>query len=743
MALFGNQSISRKLTWMNLAVSAAALIMAGMAFVTYDQVSFRDRLVRSLSAQAEIIGLNSISAITFEDPDAAALTLAALKPSPTIVSAAIVTPDGRTFASFERSSQFRISSAPPIPAGQGEAHWFYADRLLSAHTINFQDKVIGTVYVTASLQILRDRLIQYIRIAIGVLILCLIASLLVSAAFRKALATPIAELAETAQTVSRDRNYAVRATPATSHDELAVLVESFNEMLSQIQTRDSALETERARLKALIDNAPVGILFAEAPSGRVVLGNRQVEEILRYPTLASPDIAGYREWLAFHPDGRRMQPEEFPLHRAITKGEIVRGEERLFTRGDDTLVWLRMSAAPVRNKEGKIVAGVVAFYDIDEEKKAEQKLRQAYERLAISQSTAKVSDWEWDLVQNRVILSPQAERQHGLGFGDFDGRFESWVNCVIPEDREKFMGALSAGVASQNTIETDYRVAAGDGSLRWLLSKASIRNDEQGKPVSVLGVSMDISTLKQAQEALLQSEKLAAAGRLAASISHEINNPLESVTNLLFLVGTDPNLSESTRRFVEQAEQELARVGHIATQTLRFYRQSTKPTSADISALLDSVVTLFRGRLANTGVEVIREYRTHEPLLCFEGELRQVFTNLVGNSLDAMGAKPGRLVMRTTAHRHFGQNEEGILVTIADNGSGIPPATLARIFEAFYSTKGSRGTGLGLWVSKEIVDKHGATMRVRSREGVGTVFSIFFPFRQPSETRLQSDSAIA
>lgn len=743
MGLFSGQSISRKLTWMNLAVSAAALLMAGAAFVTYDQVSYRERLVRGLSGQAEIIGLNSISALTFDDPDSANLTLSALKASPTIVAATVVRPDGRIFAQFERSSAYHIAPLPPMPAGVGEAHWYISDQLLSAHTITFQDKVIGTVYISASLQILHDRLVQYIKIAIVVLVLCLIASLLVSAAFRKTLATPIAELADTARTISKERNYSVRAAPTKTHDELSVLVDSFNEMLSQIQTRDSALETERARLKALIDNAPVGILFAEAPTGRVVLGNRQVEEILGYPTLASPDIASYPEWLAFHPDGHRLQPQEFPLYRAINKGEIVRGEERLFSRADDRLVWLRMSAAPVRNREGHIVAGVMAFYDIDDEKKAEQKLRQAYERLAISQSTAKVSDWEWDLVLNRVTLSPQTERQHGLKPGSFDGRFESWVNSVFPEDRERFTHVLSSAIASQTTVETDYRVTAENGDLRWLLSKATIRNDEQGKPISMLGVSMDISTLKQAQEALLQSEKLAAAGRLAASISHEINNPLESVTNLLFLVSTDKSLSETTRRFVQQAEQELARVGHIATQTLRFYRQSTKPTSADISSLLDSVITLFRGRLANTEVEVVREYLTHDSLLCFEGELRQVFTNLIANALDAISNKPGRLILRTRSGRNFKTNTRGVFVTIADTGSGIPAEILARIFEPFYSTKGTRGTGLGLWVSKEIVDKHTGIMRVRSKHGKGTVFALFLPFRTAAESQPQSDSAIA
>ena len=743
MALFKDQSIARKLTWMNLAVSATALLMACLAFLAYDQVTVRDSLIRGLSAQAEIIGANSVSAVTFNDADSAANTLSALKHSPSVLSAAIYTADGKRFAGYDQSAGEPIVSPPTLPPGQDEAHWLTSNRVLLAHSIILQGQRVGTVYIRASMQLLHDRLVQYLRIIFAVLVLCLIATLIISSAFRRALADPITSLVNTAQTVSRDKNYSVRATPATTHDELAVLIESFNEMLSQIQTRDVALQGERARLRAVVENAPVGILFAEASSGRIIFGNRQIEEILHYPTLVTPDLASYDNWPAYHPDGRRIKSHEFPLYRALKNGEVVRGEEQLVLRGDDTFVWIRSSAAPIRGKDGSIVGGVVAFNDIDEEKRAEQKLRQAYDRLAIAQSTAKISDWEWDLNTQRVTLSSQTERLHGLRPGAFDGQFDSWTNTVVPSDREKFILALRTAIATGTSVETDYRILGVDGSVCWLLSKAVVRKDETGDVTSMLGVSMDISTLKHAQEALLQSEKLAAAGRLAASISHEINNPLESITNLLFLVAGDPNLSETTRSFVAQAEQELARVSHIATQTLRFYRQSTRPTNADVPALLDSVLTLHRGRFANMQVEIVRQYRSKSSLLCFEGELRQVFTNLVGNALDAMTGKPGRLVLRTTDRVNWSNAKSGIRVTIADNGSGIPPDILMRIFEPFYSTKGNRGTGLGLWVTKEIIQKHKGEVKVRSRVGVGTVFSVFFPFDGVVADDTRSDSAIA
>jgi PAS domain S-box-containing protein len=380
--------------------------------------------------------------------------------------------------------------------------------------------------------------------------------------------------------------------------------------------------------------------------------------------------------------------------------------------------------------------------DVDDAKRAEQKLRQAHDRLAIALTTAKMADWDWDLINDRVNLSPSAERLHGMFPSGFDGRFETWMQSIVTEDRDRVRHSLRTSIETGSDHETDYRTKASDGSIRWLLSKAVVQREDHGMKQRLLGVSMDITTLKQAQEALLQSEKLAAAGRLAASISHEINNPLESVTNLLFLVSSDTSLPTQVRHFVEQAEQELARVSQIATQTLRFYRQSTRPTSVDMPSLLDSVLALHRGRFANMQVELDRQYRSTATLLCFEGELRQVFTNLIGNALDAMFGKHGRLVLRTTTRRDWRNDKTGVRVTICDNGSGIPPDVLARIFEPFYSTKGLRGTGLGLWVSKEIIAKHKGIVRVRSQIGRGTVFSIFFPFEGVGE-KSKTGTAIA
>jgi signal transduction histidine kinase len=232
-----------------------------------------------------------------------------------------------------------------------------------------------------------------------------------------------------------------------------------------------------------------------------------------------------------------------------------------------------------------------------------------------------------------------------------------------------------------------------------------------------------------AQEALLRSEKLAVTGRLAASIAHEINNPLEAITNLLFLMHGELT-QEQMRGFLADAEHELARVTEITKQTLRFYREPSQPVLTEVAPVLESVLKLYRTRLAAAGVTVeCDSYFEGAQVLSTPGELRQVIANLIGNAIDAM-RRGGRLRIRISEYHRFDPPGEVIRITIADTGIGIPPEVLPTIFEPFVTTKGETGTGLGLWVTSEIIKKNGWHIRVRSCRMVrqpGTVFSILIP----------------
>lgn len=235
----------------------------------------------------------------------------------------------------------------------------------------------------------------------------------------------------------------------------------------------------------------------------------------------------------------------------------------------------------------------------------------------------------------------------------------------------------------------------------------------------------DITNLKKAEEALIRTEKLASVGRMAATISHEINNPLESVMNSVYLASTDPGISDETRANLELAEQELERASHIARQTLGFYKEVGPPRAVPLTPVLKGVLDLHAPKLKTKNVAVDERYSANVSIVGIPGEIRQILSNLVSNAVDAMETG-GELRVRTSFYRSGSM----VRITLADTGGGIDPKHMEKIFEPFFTTKVSIGTGLGLWVSKQMVEKHGGFMRVRSRVGHGAVFSLFFPIAE-------------
>ncbi len=268
----------------------------------------------------------------------------------------------------------------------------------------------------------------------------------------------------------------------------------------------------------------------------------------------------------------------------------------------------------------------------------------------------------------------------------------------------------------------------------WICNFYPVRTGEHVRWVGL--VVTEVTERVRAEEAMRRSEKLAAAGRLAASIAHEINNPLESVTNLLFLLQHHPSLDAEALEYASLAQRELSRVGEITQQTLRFYRSSSRPEMVRLGEVVNSVLALHTGRMQSAGVRVERRVDATAEIFGFTGELRQLLANLVGNAVDAMSADG---LLRIRVRKATLQGVEGVRVTVADTGTGMSDDVRLRIFEPFYTTKEATGTGLGLWVSAEIVEKHKGVLSLRSRQMTaghstsGTVFSIFFPREAASD----------
>ncbi|MGH9938731.1 MAG: PAS domain-containing protein [Blastocatellia bacterium] len=265
------------------------------------------------------------------------------------------------------------------------------------------------------------------------------------------------------------------------------------------------LETEQARFKAIVEHIPAGILMAEAPNGRIVMGNPQVERILGHPAVLSPDIESYRDWLAYDVDGRRVEGRESVLARAL-QGEVVVGREILYHRGDGVKAWIRVSGTPIHDASGRIVGGVTLFTDIDEEKRARESLRVNQERLNLAQKAARIGSFEWNIQTNVNIWSEEIEAIYGLPPGSFGGSHEAWLERVHPEDRRRAEQDVYRAFVD-GEFSSGWRTIWPNGAVHWLQAQGRVFFDEAGQPLRLVGVNMDVTERKRAEEDLRASER--------------------------------------------------------------------------------------------------------------------------------------------------------------------------------------------------------------------------------------------
>jgi PAS domain S-box-containing protein len=391
--------------------------------------------------------------------------------------------------------------------------------------------------------------------------------------------------------------------------------------------------------------------------------------------------------------------------------------------------WVQVNVRPARN-------GIVIFFrDVTQEKLAASELQQAAEALKASEE-----ELRWTIQLSPQIPWVADPEGHILYFSDSwleltgltreQALGDGWTQAPHPDDVPRMSEAWRHALLTGEPYDVEHRIKTASGLYRWVRSSALPRHDNGGVIVKWYGATEDIEERKRAEKAVMQSEKLAAVGRLASSIAHEINNPLESVTNLVYLARQKALIPE-VQGYLETAEQELRRVSAIASQTLRFYRQTTHPQSIRGQDLIESVLSVLQGRFANSKITVEKRDRASKPVKCFEGEIRQVLSNLLTNAIDAMQPRGGRLLLRCREATNWKADRRGIVITVADTGCGIDRQTLQKIFEAFFTTKDIGGTGLGLWISKDIVSRHHGELKVRSSQRpshCGTVFALFLPF---------------
>jgi PAS domain S-box-containing protein len=354
--------------------------------------------------------------------------------------------------------------------------------------------------------------------------------------------------------------------------------------------------------------------------------------------------------------------------------------------------------------------------------KTTHEISRAEERLKLITTSVDVGTWYCDLPFDKLQWSPKTKEHFWLP-ENAEVTIHTFYERIHPEDRERTSKAIDESIATHSTYDIDYRTISSQGEIKWIRAIGRGFYDEHGNPTRFDGITVDQTARKAAEEVLRRTERLATAGRLAATVAHEVNNPLESVTNLIFICQNEPDLNDNLRRYLKMADEELSRVAHIVRQTLGFYRDDSAPQVTDLSVLASDLIQFYRRRFQSKQVELLSHLEPNVVATVVAGEIRQVIANLLTNALDAssIGGKVSISVKKQGDHAG---------IEVKDSGHGISEDNRKKLFEPFFTTKHEVGTGLGLWVSKSIVEKHKGTIQVESStkpSTQGTAFKIELP----------------
>ncbi|MBV9076665.1 MAG: PAS domain S-box protein [Methylobacteriaceae bacterium] len=550
------------------------------------------------------------------------------------------------------------------------------------------------------------------------------------------------------------RLFSTRAVPVTLPDgSIREWVGVHTDVTDEREAR-AALAESQARLKAVFDAVPVGVVIAEAPSGRIIDGNAQAARIFRHPLLPSQTIDDYRAWVAFHPDGRQVEGHEYPLGRVIRHGEERPEIEALYRRGDGTDAWVRIIGAPVRDPAGLVTGGVVAILDIDREKRTDAELRELNATLEKRVENAIAErDRIWRL-STELMLVARFDAEvvainpawaTTLGWAEEDLVGTRFIDLVHPEDIESTLaeaGRLSEGIT---TLRFENRYRHKDGSYRWL-SWTAVPDDR-----FIHAIARDVTAeheaaeaLRRTEEQLRQSQKMEVVGQLTGGVAHDFNNLLTVVTGHLDMAqrrleatGQDPRLARNIANAVEGAR----RAAVLTHRLLAFARQSPlKPEPVDLNRTIEGMSELIRRALG----EHIAVNTTLAPALgpteADVNGIENAILNLCVNARDAM-PEGGRLTIET-ANADLDANDPAVArgdvragayvrLAVRDTGIGMTPEIRERVFEPFFTTKPvGKGTGLGLSQVYGFLRQSGGHAAIRSEPGEGTTVTLYFPRRQ-------------
>ena len=505
----------------------------------------------------------------------------------------------------------------------------------------------------------------------------------------------------------------------------------FKKIASAFQQQLQATTLQRDSLETTLQSIGDAVIVCDS-AGKITMMNPTAVKATGWMLAQAKGEQLERVFRIINEDTR--ETVESPVAKVFRVGTVVGlANHTLLVRRDGTEIPIDDSGAPIRDREGEIAGVVLVFRDITDRKQAEEALRESSAtrlRLAAIIDTADDAIISKNL--NGIVTSwnDGAEKMFGYSAGEMVGKP---ILSIIPEELISEEGEILQSIRAGkriNHFETKRRKMNGE-VLEVSVTISPIR-DEAGVIIGASTIAREITDRKRVERLLVQSEKLAATGRMAATIAHEINNPLESLMNLIFLARQDSAPGENVHEYLITAEEELERLSHLARQTLGFYRDTGSPTEVYVHQLMENVIGVYRSKLRAAGISIDTQFHDQRKVLILRGEFLQVFSNVITNAADVM-RQGGALSIST--RETDGPWGDGIETVIRDTGSGIRPEHLEQIFEPFFTTKGELGTGIGLWVAKQLVESRGGTISVASsiEDGEsGTTVTITIPFASPA-----------
>ncbi len=493
----------------------------------------------------------------------------------------------------------------------------------------------------------------------------------------------------------------------------------------------AAAESERSQIRELFLNAPAGILVTMGPQHQITLANRQYVELIGRSSEAEIVGKPIREAI---PE-LEMQPFFGWMDEVYRTGVPFIGNEvmarlRRGPSGTEEEAYFNFVYQPHRSADGRTDGILIHTFEITGQVRARQEIETREQQFRVLADSIPQLAWMANPDGSIFWYNRRWYEYTGTALEQMEGW--GWQSVHEPELLPKVMSRYVHSIETGEPFDMEFPLRGADGDFRLFLSRALPVRNQAGTIVRWFGTNTDIEAQRKSETGLRQAEKLAVVGRLAASIAHEINNPLEAVMNLIFLA-RQTAVNPETLGYLASAEEELGRASQIANQALRFHKQQSSAVTTDVAELLDSVLTLYRGKLSRNKIHVILEAEDCPPLVCYAGEIRQVLANVVGNAADAM-PNGGTLRLRVRPVTDWRHREPGVRLTISDTGHGMSAETRRHIYEPFFTTKGEIGTGLGLWVSAGIVEKHRGSVHVRSRMQPGksgTTFTVILPYSGP------------